>query len=309
MRSPNTESAYGCYESRVAISGKADQLLVPSKSFAQKMKLDSTDISWIVCPDKQKALPGSPLVRINGFLEGIHVFSENGNAHYVSVHLLKPMLAKAIDKPRPLSELRGPASADTGNKFGLSVDHPFRETSVQLNRLSDACQEFDWIAGDKAQYEQLQECSAHLVKAIKLIEKNQRSDPELIEELQLQTKQIKNLISIAINKFDRASMERMNELATTDLTRPQSNRVVPFFGRVADLEITAANSVLRLVGSKPPVTVGLISNNKRDPLFRGDVIMAFVQIPETPSFKSFKIRGLTIRSTIVDLITRVEVSR
>ena len=292
---PTPENAYGCYESKVA------------ETSDQKMKLTSTEPFWVVCPDKQKALPGSPLVRIDGTLEAIHVFSENNKAHYAWVHLLKPMLDKAVDKPRPLSALQGSVAQDTGSKFGLAVDHPFRETSVQLNRLSDVCQQFDWICGDKDQYKQLQEFSVHFALAIKLVKENQKSNPELIEELQRQIKQIKDSISIAINKSDKASMGRMNKLAAPNLDQP--NQFVPFFGRVEDLELTANNDILELVGIAPPVTVGLIPDGKRDPLSRDSIIMAFVQIPETPSFKSFKIRGLTIASPIVNLITRVDVSR
>lgn len=305
---PTPESAYGCYESKISISGKFDDLAPASKSLAKSMELTSTELPWIVCQDKQMALPGAPLVRIDGTLEAIHVFSQDNNAHYVPIHLLKPMLASASDKPQPLSVLQD-SSGSTGapDSPGVAVDHPVRKTSVQLNRLADICEGFNWIPSNEKDYEQLREFSDHFATAINYIKTNQKSDPELTSELQTQISGIKKSISVAINKTDQASVEEMNRLAAIALKRPKTNRVVPLYGTVAQLEVSAGNDVLKLVGTS--VGVALNPDIERDRFFRGDLCLAFVEVPKEPSLKAFKVQEQTIQSTVVDLITRINVSR
>ena len=298
---PNPESAHGCYESKVGISGKFDRLREPGKSLAEKMKLASTELSWIVCPDKQKAVPGSPLVRIDGSLEAIHVFSKDDKAHYVSVHLLKPMLADAVDRPQPLSSLQ-----DNG-RFAVDIDHPLKETSVLLNLSSDVCKQFDWIPKDQTQYQQLREFSGHFAKAIKLVKKNQDSNPELVKEIHPQIKQIEDSISLGI-KNNRTPVEAMNQFAAIELKQSQPLQVIPFFGSVADLDVSAGNDVLELEGTNPATIIGL-NPSQGDRFQRGEFCLAFIQIPEVPSSKSFEIRGKTTSCTIVDLVTRISVSR
>ena len=300
---PTEDNVYGSYESKIAISGEFDDLSSSSQSLAEKRNLTSPTLRWLVCEDKQKAVPGSPLVRINGTLEAIHVFSVDNKAHYVPVHRLKNLLAGADEKPQPLSVLPDSTAGDS-QTTGVAVDHPARETNIMLNRSVELCKNFNWIATSKTEYEQLREFSGNFATTIKYIQDNQKSDPELTEELQAQVKQIMESISAAVNKHNLATLGSVNQFAANDLKQPKPNQVIPLFGRVAQLEVSVGNDVLQLAGT--PTFVALNPDEKRDPFFRGDFCMAFIQIPETPSRKGFKIGGLTVQSTLVDLITRID---
>lgn len=306
--SPTPKNVYASYESKILIAGKFDDLSKTSKAVASSKQLTSAKLPWLVCKDFQKALPGAPLVRVDGTLEAIHVFSNDDQAHYVPVHFLKPLLASANGEPQPLNVLRG--TSDTGtdsSKIAVGVDHPARQSSVQLNRLANLCEQFDWIATDKSQYDQLQTFSQHFVTALKYIKENQESEPELAGELQVQLDQIKTSIAAGLNKPDPASVETMNNFAAADLNKP--NKTVPFYGRVIELEITTGNDVLSLLKSKPRRNVSLNRDESRERFNRGDVCMAFVEIPAEKVRKAYKIGEDKVTAVVVDLITRVIVSK
>ena len=305
---PTPTSVYPCYESKITISGKFDDLSKTSKAVASSKQLTSAKLPWLVCADHQKALPGAPLIRIDGTLEAIRVFSIDDQAHYVPVHLLKPLLASASDQPQPLSVLGGTSDAENeSSKIAVGVDHPIRKSSVQLNRLTGLCEQFNWIATDKSQYDQLQEFSGHFVKALKYIKKNKESEPELTGELQVQIKQIKKSIAAGLNKSDQASVKTMNEFAAADLKKP--NKTVPFYGRVIELEVSVGNDVLSLPQTKPRTSVSLKRDPSRDRFNRGDVCLAFVKVPAEGERKAYKIREKKVTAVVVDLITRIDVSK
>jgi len=301
---PTPEKFYGCYESKVAISGKFDQLGKASQYEATKRKLTSPELPWIVCPDKQNSLPGSPLVRIDGTLEAIQVFSLDGNAHYAPVHRLKTLLSDAADEPQPMSVLQESSAA-----AGVEAEHPIREVSVQLNLLVDICDQFNWIATDKTKYMHLQEFSQQYATAIKYVQSHQVSDPELSSELQAQIEQIKTTISGKIQNADEASTKSMNELAASEFENPQPARIVPFFGLVTELEVSVRHDVLELTGTQPPINVALNPDQTREPVNREDACLAFVEIPAVVTVKPIIIQDQTVRATVVDLITRVDVSK
>ena len=305
---PTPANVYPCYESKIAISGKFDDLNKTSKAVASSKQLTSAKLPWLVCADHQKALPGAPLIRIDGTLEAIRVFSVDDQAHYVPIHLLKPLLASANDQPQPLSVLRDPSDAENeSSKIAVGVDHPIRKSSIQLNRLTGLCEQFDWIATDKSQYDQLQKFSRHFVKALKYIQENKESEPELTAELQVQIKQIEKSIAAGLNKSDPASVKTMNEFAAADLKKP--NKTVPFYGRVIELEVSVGNDVLDLTQTKPRTSVSLNRDPNRERFNRGDVCLAFVEVPSEGERKAYKIREEKVTAVVVDLITRIDVSK
>lgn len=312
---PTPKNAFGYYESKISISGRFDDLAPASKALAESKSLKpdshpdrSAPLRWLVCPDKQNALPGSPLVRIDGTLEAIHVFSENNNAHYVSVHLLKPLLASAVDQYQPLSVLRDPNDvAGATVPVGVGIDHPVRETIVQLNRMTFVCQQFNWVASNEAEYEKLGEFSEHFLKVTKYVKSNQQTAPELTRELQDQLDLIEKTISEGINNLDQASVKNMNQLAANELKQP--DRVVPFFGSVAELEVSVRNDVLKLDHIEPSVHVALNPDQDRKRFNRGDVCMAFVKTPDKPLRKGISIQDQTVSAFVVDLITRIDVTK
>jgi len=306
--SPTPNNVYACYESKIAISGKFADLPETSKAVAKSKQLTSAELPWIVCQDLQKALPGAPLVRINGTLEAIHVFTIDDQAHYVPVHLLKPLLKKASEETQPLSVLGGSSDEESdSSKIAVSVDHPIRKSSVQLNRLTSLCEQFNWIAKNKSEYDQLQDFSQHFVTALKYVKENQKSEPELTEELQRQLKEIKKSISAGINKADLDSVKTMNEFAAADLNK--TNQIIPFYGRVIELEVSVGNDILKLMKAEPSANVALNPDQTRERFNRRDVCMAFVEVPGELVRRAYKKDDEKVSSVVVDLITRINVSK
>ncbi len=305
---PTPKNVYSCNESKIAISGKFDDLSTASKSVAKSKDLVSNTLPWIVCPDQREPLPGEPLARIDGTLEAIHVFNVENNAHYVSVHNLKTLLADAKDDPQPLRSMQQSGGvAGESDQVAVGVDHPIRQTSVEMNRLATACQKFNWIATDKTEYENLQTFAEQFATAIKFIKANQKTDPDLTTEIQAQVKQIKTSIAAGVNKPDKASVELMNQLAATDLKK--AGRIVPFYGHVTELEVSVRHDVLELSRTEPAISVCLNPDESRDPFYRGDVCLAFIEVPTQPERKGFVINKQKVVAVLVDLITRIDVAR
>ena len=305
---PTPKNVYACYESKIAISGKFDDLAKKSQAIAKSKQLTSKTLPWLVCPDHQKAIPGAPLVRINGTIEAIHVFSIDDQAHYVPVHLLNELLSSANDQPQPLSVLRDPSGVENGSsEVAVDVDHPIRKTSVQLNRLVKLCEQFNWVATNKSQYGQLQKFSRHFVTALNYVKENKESEPELTGDLQTQLEQVKKSIASGLSKAKPASVKAMNKFAAADLKKP--NQVVPFYGSVIELEVSAGKDVLQLDRTKPSANVALNRDESRDRFNRGDICMAFVKVPAQIERTAYSIRDRKVVAVVVDMITRIDVSK
>ena len=177
---------------------------------------------------------------------------------------------------------------------------------MRLNRLVKACEEFSWVATDKSQYDLLQRFSRHFATAINYVKENE-SDPELTGDLKAQLKQFEKSIANGLSKAKPASVKAMNKFAAADLKKP--NQVVPFYGSVIELEVSAGKDVLQLDRTKPSANVALNRDESRDRFNRGDICMAFVKVPAQIERTAYSIRDRKVVAVVVDMITRIDVSK
>jgi len=300
---PSKIAPYARRETKMEICDKLGALSGKAQAMAKERELESPELNWIVCPDKQSTLPGAPLIRIDGTFEAINVFTENDLAYYVPVDRLRDLIADADDKPQPMALLGG-ANMEDG-VVAVETTHPMRKTSVMINRLAEKCQKFNWIPKNREDYDQLLDFSKQYVTAINFIKKNKEDEPELAAEIKTQTDRIGNSIlkSLAEN-VDYPATKQANEFSAEELKKP--NHVVPIFAKVFELSISAGSDILVL--DQTENFVALTDDDSRKQFQREGECLGFVRTQKRPSTITYSIRGQKIPASVVRLMTRFDIS-
>ena len=303
---PSGARPYGRSETKMQFCGTAETLSDSGKTEVAKRSQIATDSYWLVCPDKQQSLPGSPLTRISGILEAINVFNKDDLAYYVPVHELKALMSDSADEPQPLSVLGGSDLSDVA--VALSADHPARNASVSLNQFAKQCEEFNWIPAEKSQYESLQAFSEKFAELVQYTETNQDSDPERVAQVKSQIDQARNSIAKALTSLGAKKnglIRSFNKLAAEDLNTP--NRTVPFYGTAIGLEVSYGKDFLELDNAN--AFVALIPDSKRDPFNYDDHCLAFVRTNSKPAVVTYPVANSKVPATTVRLIFRINDNR
>jgi hypothetical protein len=105
------------------------------------------------------------------------------------------------------------------------------------------------------------------------------------------------------SKVDFHAITLANEFAGEELKMP--SRVVPIFGKVFELEISAGKDILELSQTDNFVALG---KGDRPRFQREAECLAFVKTPANPRTVTFAIRDEKIPATLVTLITRIDTS-
>lgn len=301
---PSLDDPYARHESKMKIREKFAALSDPAQGEIQRRKLQSPGLTWLATDSTNAPLPGSPLARIDGTLEALHVFSNGTFSYYLPLDQLRPLITNAKNDLQPLSVLGG-GDLSSGQPVSVGTNHPMRQTSVQITKLSKACDEFGWLPTTREQYDKLQEFAEQFEKSIQYVRKHKNTDPELSQEAESQIETIKNSILTALSQLrpqSYAAIEQLNKFANEDLKK--ANCTIPIFAKVFELEVSAGSDILQL--ARTDSFIALNKDPRRERFERDRECLIFIHTPDSPRTLNYLAGTERVAATLVNGITRID---
>jgi S1-C subfamily serine protease/uncharacterized protein YheU (UPF0270 family) len=292
---PSLDNLYGGIETRILSRGTIDSLDAVAQATAQRMKLKNTDLVWFSAQTATLGLPGTPLFKIDGDLAALLSFRVDETNFFVPVDTVHQLLADAKGDIKPLREL-SPLS-ETSDFISISDNNPMRNAIVELNQLTDACKQFDWIPKKETEYETLQSLIESYVAIKKRTNEGANAETESNKQIARQLVQLETALNqraILFSEEDQSALKQMNKsFAESTLQKP--NQYLPIYGEVIQILVASDQILVRLVGTSAYIRAPFVPTN--DPMRPESKWLFFVKTPQETKNITLKISAAETVST------------
>jgi uncharacterized protein YheU (UPF0270 family) len=214
---------------------------------------------------------------------------------FVPVDTVHQLLADAKGDIKPLREL-SPLS-ETSDFISISDNNPMRNAIVELNQLTDACKQFDWIPKKETEYETLQSLIESYVAIKKRTNEGANAETESNKQIARQLVQLETALNqraILFSEEDQSALKQMNKsFAESTLQKP--NQYLPIYGEVIQILVASDQILVRLVGTSAYIRAPFVPTN--DPMRPESKWLFFVKTPQETKNITLKISAAETVST------------